>query len=102
MFLEEERMPSSKKVWRRLLSDEAGLSQYIWKGELIKSSASGKRQAHLPYLADKTRALSRELEMWGRRLGPGNADSFEDLGEFAETSDHHQQWFHVAHDTSLP
>lgn len=45
------------------------------------------RDKHLPHLADKICGFTRKLEMWGRRLDQGNTDFFENLSEFAETSE---------------
>ena len=71
---------SSKKVWWRINLCWSLASQHIWKAELIKSSASGKRQAPTSPGRQDQRI---KLEMWGRRPDQGNTDSFENLVEFA-------------------
>ncbi|KAM3838159.1 zinc finger BED domain-containing protein 5-like [Diretmus argenteus] len=89
VFLEEEeRMDefAGKFADEEFLMKLAYLSDIFGKLNELNLKLQG-RDTHLPHLADKISGFTRKLEMWGRRLDQGNIDSFENLSEFAETSD---------------
>lgn len=88
VFLEEENMHevASKFSDEQFLMELAYLSDIFGKLNELNLQLQG-RAKHLPQLADKICAFTRKLEMWGRRLDEGNTDFFENLSEFADTSD---------------
>ncbi|CAJ1059684.1 zinc finger BED domain-containing protein 5-like [Xyrichtys novacula] len=88
VFLEENGMHdvASKFSDEQFLMKLAYLSDIFGKLNELNLQLQG-RDKHLPHLADKISAFTRKLEMWGRRLDQGNTDFFENLSEFADTSD---------------
>ena len=88
VFLEDEGMHdvATKFNDEQFLMKLAYLSDVFGKLNELNLQLQG-RDTHLPHLADKISAFTRKLEMWGRRLDQGNIDFFENLSEFAETSD---------------
>ncbi|XP_063766181.1 zinc finger BED domain-containing protein 5-like [Eleginops maclovinus] len=86
IFLEEEGHDLAVNYSdENFLTKVAYLSDMFQKLNELNLQMQGTN-THLPHLADKIKSFSRKLEMWERKIGEGNIDSFQNLHAFLESN----------------